>query len=37
MATVPGGFSDLFHWVDGADFEFTTKTMILRTWSSGVG
>ena len=34
---VPGGDSDSSQLVGGEDSELTTKTMILRTWSSGVG
>ena len=37
MSTVPGGVSDSSQLVGGDDSELTTKTMILRTWSSGVG
>ena len=37
MSTVPGGFSDSSQLVGGEDSELTTKTMILRALSSGVG
>jgi hypothetical protein len=33
----PGELSFSFQSKDGADAELTTKMMILRTWSSGVG
>ncbi|MNT55013.1 hypothetical protein D3C72_1922170 [compost metagenome] len=37
ICSVPGEDSDLSHAVLGVDSELTTKTTILRVWSSGVG